>query len=100
MIVHRPSENAAVLPYRIEVPQPAVDDLKQRLGRTRWPDEAPGAGWSRGVPLDYPKQLAEYRKTRYDWRAHEAKLNEYPQFTTTIEELFFHDVRKFIRTVR
>jgi epoxide hydrolase len=80
----------AVVPYRIEVPQASVDDLKARLARTRWPDEAPGAGWTRGAPTDYLKELAEYWKSRYDWRVHEAKLNEYPQFTTTIEEQTVH----------
>jgi pimeloyl-ACP methyl ester carboxylesterase len=81
---------AALLPFRVAIPQTAVDDLKQRLDRTRWPDELPGAGWSRGVPLDYLKGLVEYWRTRYDWRPHEARLNEYPQFTTVIDGQTVH----------
>jgi pimeloyl-ACP methyl ester carboxylesterase len=84
------SNGAGVLPFRIAIPQAAVDDLRERLVNTRWPDESPGAGWSRGVPIDYLKELAEYWQTQYDWRAHEAKLNEYPQFTTTIEGQTVH----------
>jgi pimeloyl-ACP methyl ester carboxylesterase len=84
------SVGAEVLPFRIEVPQAAVDDLKERLANTRWPDKSPGEGWSRGVPTDYLKGLAEYWQSRYDWRVHEAKLNEYPQFTTTIDGQIVH----------
>jgi pimeloyl-ACP methyl ester carboxylesterase len=73
-----------VVPFHIEVPQAAVDDLKERLARTRWPADLPDTGWSRGVPVAYLKELAEYWRTRYDWRAHEAKLNEHPQFTTVL----------------
>ena len=56
-------------PFRIEVPQAELDDLADRLARTRWPDELPGAGWSRGVPLGYLRQLAGYWQSGYDWRA-------------------------------
>jgi epoxide hydrolase len=70
-----------VRPFRIEIPQADVDDLNERLARTRFPDELPDVGWSRGVPLDYLKELAEYWRTSYDWREHEAKLNELSQFT-------------------
>jgi epoxide hydrolase len=62
-----------------------LDDLRDRLARTRWPSELPSIGWSRGVPVDYLKELAEYWRTGYDWRTHEARLNEFPQFTTTID---------------
>jgi pimeloyl-ACP methyl ester carboxylesterase len=86
----RPTESMGVFPFRIAVAQAAVDDLKERIARTRWPDESPGAGWTRGVPTDYLKELAEYWRTKYDWRDHEAKLNAYPQFTTTIEGQTIH----------
>ena len=49
-----------MIPYRIAVPQQAVDDLRIRLANTRWPDEAPGSGWSRGVPRDYLRELADH----------------------------------------
>ncbi len=79
-----------IRPFRIDVPQAALDDLRDRLARTRWPDEVPGVGWSRGVPLDYLRELAEYWRTTYQWREHEARLNEYPQFTTTIDGANVH----------
>jgi epoxide hydrolase len=74
-----------VRPFRVEIPQAQLDDLAERLARTRWPDELPGVGWDYGVPLDYLKDLAEYWRTTYDWRKHEARLNQIPQFTTTID---------------
>ena len=74
-----------VRPFRIGIPQADLDDLEERLARTRFPDELPGVGWSRGVPLDYLKELAEYWRASYDWREHEAKLNEFPQYTTEID---------------
>ena len=89
----RPADGSAgvgVLPFRIAVPEAAIADLKERLAHTRWPDDSPGAGWSRGVPLDYLKELAAYWQTQYDWRVQEAKLNEHPQFTTTIEDQTVH----------
>jgi epoxide hydrolase len=82
--------DAEIRPYRIEVPQADLDDLRDRLYRTRWPDELPGVGWARGVPLAYLKQLAAYWADGYDWRRHEARLNQYPQFTTTIDGANVH----------
>jgi microsomal epoxide hydrolase len=79
-------------PFRIEIPQADLDDLDRRLAQTRWPDEVPGVGWARGVPLGYLKELAEYWRTTYDWRAMEAKLNELPQFTTEIDGADIHFV--------
>jgi epoxide hydrolase len=85
----RPSD-APIRPFRIEIPQADLDDLRDRLARTRWPDELPGVGWDYGVPLDYLKELAAYWGTGYNWRAWEAKLNAYPQFTTTIDGANVH----------
>ena len=79
-----------ICPFRIAVPQAELDDLSERLGRTRWPDEVPGVGWSHGVPLGYLKELAEHWRTAYDWRAHEARLNQHPQFTTEIDGQNIH----------
>lgn len=72
-------------PFRIDIPQARIEDLNARLARTRWPDELAGVGWSRGVPVEYLKDLAEYWRTGYDWRAHEAALNAYSQYVTTID---------------
>jgi pimeloyl-ACP methyl ester carboxylesterase len=79
-----------ISPYRIDIPQGALDDLRDRLGRTRWPDELPGVGWDLGVPLDYLKGLAGYWATTYDWRGQEAALNEFAQFTTIIDDQNVH----------
>jgi pimeloyl-ACP methyl ester carboxylesterase len=77
-------------PFRIDVPQADLDDLRDRLARTRWPDELPDVGWRRGVPLGYLKELTAYWRDGYDWRRHEARLNEHPQFTTTIDGANVH----------
>jgi len=77
-------------PFRVEIPQEQLDDLQRRLGDTRWPGELPETGWSRGVPLGYLRELAEYWRTGFDWRAVEAELNRYPQFTTEIDGQTVH----------
>ncbi len=79
-----------IRPFRIDVPQADLDDLHDRLSRTRWPGEAPEAGWSRGVPPAYLRRLAEHWRTAYDWRRQEAELNRFPQFTTTIDGQTIH----------
>jgi pimeloyl-ACP methyl ester carboxylesterase len=84
------SESDDVRPFRLAIPQADLDDLKQRLDRTRWPFGLPSAGWSRGVPVEYLKGLADYWRTGYDWRGWEARLNQFPQFTTTIDGQNIH----------
>jgi microsomal epoxide hydrolase len=78
-------DQAAIRPFRISVPQAELDDLRDRLGRTRWPDQLPGVGWDYGIELVVVQELAEYWRTGYDWRAAERRLNEFPQFTTVID---------------
>jgi epoxide hydrolase len=82
---HIESRRTQIQPFRIEIPQADLDDLRARLARTRWPDQLPGVGWDYGIPLEYVKELAEYWRTTYDWRVHEHRLNSFPQFTTTID---------------
>jgi epoxide hydrolase len=81
--------DTSIKPFRINVPQADLDDLAMRLKNIRWPDEPSGIDWSFGIPVGYLQELAEYWRTRYNWRAQEAKLNEIPQFTTEIDG---HDV--------
>ena len=81
---------AEIRPFRIQVPEADLEDLRERLARTRWPDELPGVGWDYGVSLQYVKEMAQYWRTSYDWRKHEARLNEFPQFTTTIDGTRVH----------
>jgi epoxide hydrolase len=74
-----------ITPFRIDVPQADLDDLRDRLARTRWPRELPGVGWERGTPVGYLRELAAYWRDGYDWRAAEARLNTFPQFTAEID---------------
>ena len=74
-----------ISPFRVDVPEEQLIDLRSRLAGTRWPSELPGVGWDRGVPVDYLKELAEYWRTRHDWRAAESELNAHPQFTTEVD---------------
>jgi microsomal epoxide hydrolase len=79
-----------IVPFKINVPDDDLEDLRSRLARTRWPDEGPGGGWDYGIPLSYVNELAEYWRSRYDWRTHESRLNEFPQYTTTIDGQNIH----------
>ncbi len=79
-----------IRPFRIDVSDAELEDLRDRLARTRWPDELPGVGWSYGVGLDYVKEMTEHWRTSFDWRKQEAVLNEFPQFTTTIDGTDVH----------
>lgn len=81
-----------IQPFRIDIPQADLDDLADRLARTRWPNEVADAGLDYGFPLARLKELAEYWRTGYDWRAHEAELNELPHFTTEIDGQNIHFV--------
>src|SRR4029453_4365053 len=82
----------AIRPFKIEVPDAVLADLRERLARTRWPDQIPGTGWEYGTELAYLKQLCESWRTSYDWRQHEAALNRWPQFETTIDGQRLHFV--------
>jgi pimeloyl-ACP methyl ester carboxylesterase len=81
-----------IKPFRIDIPQADLDDLRDRLDRTRWPDQIPDSGWDYGVPVEYVRRLAEYWRDGYDWRRWEAAINEYPQFTTEIDGQNIHFV--------
>ena len=81
-----------IRPFRLEVPEAELDDLRGRLKRVRWPAELDGVGWAYGVPRDYLRELVAYLRHRYDWRAAEARLNRWPQFTTTIDGATVHFV--------
>jgi len=80
-----PVANPDIRSFRIAIPQKALDDLRHRLLHTRWPDELHGVDWNYGIPLGYLKELVQYWCATYDWRVHEARLNELPQFTTELD---------------
>ncbi|MNW44634.1 hypothetical protein D3C74_218720 [compost metagenome] len=79
-----------IRPFHLSVPQGDLDDLRNRLARTRWPDALGEAGWKYGVSLDYVKELAAYWQKEYNWRKCEACINEHPQFTTMIDGANIH----------
>jgi epoxide hydrolase len=76
--------------FRIDIPQADLDDLADRLARTRWPSSLPGPVWERGVPVSYLRELAEYWRGGFDWRAQEARLNSWPQYITQIDGQKIH----------
>ncbi|MET8450333.1 epoxide hydrolase family protein [Streptomyces sp. NPDC005209] len=80
----------SIRPFRIAIPQTDLDDLHDRLDRTRWPDQLPGTAWAYGVPADYLRELVGYWRHTYNWRAAQARLNEWPQFITTIDGADVH----------
>ena len=84
----------AVVPFKIQVPDAVLADLKDRLARTRFPGEIPGAGWDYGTDLAYLKGLVGYWRTTFDWRAAERRLNQFSQFTTTIDGLDIHFIHQ------
>jgi pimeloyl-ACP methyl ester carboxylesterase len=77
-------------PFVIDTDAEALDDLRARLRRARWPERETVDDWSQGVPLAYLQDLCGYWAGRYDWRATEARLNEIPQFTTMIDGVSVH----------
>ena len=80
----------SIQPFTIAVPQATLDDLHERLARTCWPDEAEGVDWNYGTPLGYLKELVNYWQHSYDWRAQEAKLNQFAQFRAEVDGQNIH----------
>nr|WP_062340055.1 epoxide hydrolase [Herbidospora sakaeratensis] len=78
-------DTTEIRPFRVDIPQADLDDLRDRLTRARWPRQTGGTGWERGVPVDHLRELAAYWADGFDWRAQEKALNEHPQFVTTID---------------
>lgn len=83
-----------IQPFRISIPQEVLDDLHERLARTRWPDEVHGAGWCYGANLAYIRELAEYWQTTFDWRAQEERLNGLPHYRAVVDGLGIHLVHE------
>ena len=82
--------NTTIRPFRVNFPQTELDDLRQRVLATRWPEKEPVNDHSQGVPLATMRKLAHYWVTEYDWRKVEAKLNALPNFITEIDGLDIH----------
>ena len=81
-----------ISPFTIDVPDDELDDLRQRLHNTRWPEAELVDDWSQGIPLSYVKEVCDYWADEYDWRAREAALNRFDQFTTEIDGVGIHFV--------
>ncbi len=81
------STSEAIAPFKIQVSDRVLADLKQRLSQARFADEFTDAGWDYGTNLAYLKSLVEYWRDKYDWRVHEKRLNEFNQFKTKIDGL-------------
>jgi epoxide hydrolase len=79
-----------VRPFRIEIQPPVLDDLHDRLRRTRWPEPETVDDWSQGTPLAYARELCRYWLEDYDWPAAQDRLNQFPQFITAIDGLDIH----------
>lgn len=84
------SDPVAVQPFRVDIPEVDLDDLKQRLAHTRFTEELPGVEWEYGVPLKYVQRLADHWRHAYDWRSWERKLNAHPQFLTELDGQRIH----------
>jgi len=74
-----------IRPFRVDVPEAVLDDLRDRLARTRWPDQIPGSGWDYGTDLGYLQDLCDHWRAKFDWRAQEERFNRWPHFLTDID---------------
>jgi microsomal epoxide hydrolase len=80
-----PLEPATIHPFKMHVPDQVLIDLRHRLAETKWPDQIPGTTWEYGADINKVRELADYWQNKYDWRAQEAKINRFDQFTTEID---------------
>jgi pimeloyl-ACP methyl ester carboxylesterase len=83
-----------VSPFRIDIPESVLADLRERIGRTRWADEVEDAGWDYGTNLDYLRELLAYWSDGFDWRAQEERLNRFSHFRATVDGIGIHFVHE------
>jgi hypothetical protein len=81
-------------PYRLNVHDDVLDDLQERLARTRWPDEIPDSGWRFGSNLGFMRRLTNYWRDEFDWRAQEAKLNAFDHYRVEIDDIDLHYIHQ------
>jgi pimeloyl-ACP methyl ester carboxylesterase len=79
-----------IRPFRVDVPEAVLDDLRDRLARTRWPDQIPGSGWDYGTDLVYLQDLCDTWQNKFDWRVQEDRFNRWPHFLTDIDGQQIH----------
>ena len=83
-----------VQPFKIKIPETALEDLQQRLGRTRWPGEIPGAGWDYGANLAFVREMVEYWRTGFNWGAQEDAMNAFDHFRAKVDGLSIHFIHQ------
>ena len=83
-----------IKPFKVEVPDETLEDLRERLARTRWPDEITDSGWDYGSNLAYIKELVDYWRTRFDWRAQEKAINAFAHFRANVDGLGIHFIHE------
>ena len=83
-----------VQPFKIQVPEETLADLKERLAQTRWPDELPGTGWDYGTNMAYLKELVDYWQNSFDWRAQEEAINRFSHFKADVDGLGIHFIHQ------
>ncbi|MCH7604213.1 MAG: epoxide hydrolase N-terminal domain-containing protein, partial [Planctomycetes bacterium] len=84
----------SIEPFEIRIPDAVLADLEERIDRTRWPDQIEGSGWDYGTDMSYLRELVQYWRTDYDWRAEEARLNRFDHFKTEIDGLNIHFIHQ------
>lgn len=85
---------AALEPFKAHIPDDVLDDLRRRIDQAKWPDQLPDTGWEYGADIRKVRELADYWRTRYDWRAFEARLNRFDQFTTDVDGQQIHFIHQ------
>ena len=83
-----------VQPFKIQVPEETLTDLQERLAQTRWSDEIPGSDWDYGTNLAYLKELVDYWRTSFDWRAQEEAINRFSHFRADLDGLGIHFIHE------
>src|SRR5436853_4422592 len=81
-------------PFTVRIADEVLVDLRARLSHARWPDEVPGGGWRYGTDATYLRELIEYWRTKYDWRAQEARLNQFRHFKLSLADIDLHYIHQ------
>jgi hypothetical protein len=88
--------SSAIRPFKAHIPDNVLTDLKRRLGETKWPVPLPGTTWEYGADISKVRELANYWQKDYDWRAQEALINRFDQFTTEIDGQTIHFIHETV----
>ena len=83
-----------VQPFQVHIPESTLEDLRQRLARTRWSGEIAGSQWDYGANLDYVKELVDYWASEFDWRAQEQAINTFDHFRARVEDIDVHFIHQ------